>query len=72
VGTGVLFVVAGRMIQSKQKYGNELAAATAAALAGGTVPRGLRTGKYLPLMLGSVALMSCGYHVREASRNWQM
>ena len=66
VGCGALFAAAGMMItQGEDKQGHAIATGTGLLLALGMGPRGIRTGKIMPLGIATLGLFSAAYNAKK-------
>ncbi|KAL1922266.1 uncharacterized protein VTP21DRAFT_9805 [Calcarisporiella thermophila] len=65
VGVGLIYGVAGYIIQQNRDYGHETAIAASAILAGSSIPRAIKTRKPVPIMLGTASLLAGAYYTKK-------
>ncbi|KAJ3073295.1 hypothetical protein HDU98_001845 [Podochytrium sp. JEL0797] len=69
LGFGTLYAVSGNLIRKNAEYGQELALATSLVLLGAVGPRALTTRKRVPVVMGTLGLVSSGYFARKVYQN---
>ncbi|KAI7872202.1 transmembrane proteins 14C-domain-containing protein [Spinellus fusiger] len=67
IGVGALYGVAGYLIKENQEYGHETAVAASVLLAGGMIPRTIKTQfkKPLPIVLSVVSVAAGAYYAKK-------
>ncbi|KAG0169826.1 hypothetical protein DFQ28_008740 [Apophysomyces sp. BC1034] len=65
IGIGSMYGFAGYLIKENRDYGHETAVAASALLAGGMIPRAIKTKKPLPIALSVVSVAAGAYYVKK-------
>ncbi|KAI3638792.1 hypothetical protein MIR68_003290 [Amoeboaphelidium protococcarum] len=65
VGIGLAYAYTGYMFQQGSDYGHEAALVVSLLLTGAMLPRGLRTRKMMPLIVGTLGALNTVYHIKR-------
>lgn len=62
LGVGILYGISGYLLKENKDYGLETAVAASGLLLAGSLPRAIKLGKPVPVLLTAVGASSLGYY----------